>query len=560
MSKLSNHRFIHTKEEVPKAFEHIVVSKAKPKIVQGCTKFQIGAIPKHQSQEHLFTLKSVMSWYEKLKTPLILQLFDISKYFDKENLQDGLNTLYNCGINGKLYRIIYELNRKTILKVKTGVGLSESVELGENITQGSIGGALFSTVNLDYTLDLHFKKSQYEISYSQVRLQPLIFQDDISRVTSSLEDAQAGNILVEACMESKLLDLNTDKSCFVVLGSKEMVKHMDNDLINSPLTLCGNTMKRKVSEKYLGDYIHTSGPAASVHCTITNRYGRIMSGILETRSIIDDCRVNTVGGLQSGLDFWEMSYLPSLINNCQTWTDISEDSLKMLECLQNTMYRVLLNVPRTCPIPALCWDLGGVQMRYRILMKKLNFIWHLDNLDDSSLAKQIYEVQKDQFLPGLVQECSVWIDKLKLPNIFKQKISKPLWKKMVEVAILKANEEDLKVKMMKMEKLKNSELMSEKCETKDYVKNLSVCDARTIFLKRTSMTRYVKMNYMHDRDFTKDMWKCDSCQVSIDSMSHVLWCPCYVELRRDKNMNDDVDLARYLHRVMTIRSKMNLDK
>ena len=144
----------------------------------------------------------------------------------------------------------------------------------------------------------------------------------------------------------------------------------------------------------MGDYIHSSGPAASVHSTISNRYGRIISGILETRSIIDDCRVNTVGGLQSGLDFWEMSYLPSLMNNCQTWTDISEDSLKMLDCLQNTMYRVLLNVPRTCPFPALCWDLGGIQMRYRIVMKKLNFIWLLDNLDASSLAKQIYEVQK----------------------------------------------------------------------------------------------------------------------------------------------------------------------
>ena len=72
---------------------------------------------------------------------------------------------------------------------------------------------------------------------------------------------------------------------------------------------------------------------------------------------------------------------------------------------------------------------GGVQMGYRILMKKLNFIQHLDNLDDSSLAKQIYDVQKNQFLPGLVQECSDWIVKLKLPNIFKRKISKPLWKK-----------------------------------------------------------------------------------------------------------------------------------
>ena len=60
-SSLSNYRFIHTKDENPKAFEHIVISEAKLKIVEGCSKFQIGAIPKHQSQEHLFTLKSVMS-------------------------------------------------------------------------------------------------------------------------------------------------------------------------------------------------------------------------------------------------------------------------------------------------------------------------------------------------------------------------------------------------------------------------------------------------------------------------------------------------------------------
>jgi hypothetical protein len=68
-SNLSNYRFIHTKDENPKAFEHIVISKAKAKIVKGCSKFQIGAIPNHQSQEHLFTLKSVMYWYEKLKFP-----------------------------------------------------------------------------------------------------------------------------------------------------------------------------------------------------------------------------------------------------------------------------------------------------------------------------------------------------------------------------------------------------------------------------------------------------------------------------------------------------------
>ena len=48
-SKLSNHRFIHTKDEIPKSFEHILITKAKPNIISGCSKFPIGAIPKNQS-------------------------------------------------------------------------------------------------------------------------------------------------------------------------------------------------------------------------------------------------------------------------------------------------------------------------------------------------------------------------------------------------------------------------------------------------------------------------------------------------------------------------------
>ena len=52
------------------------------------------------------------------------------------------------------------------------------------------------------------------------------------------------------------------------------------------------------------------------------------------------------------------------------------------------MYRVLLNVPKTCPLPALCWELGGIQMKYRVIMKKLLFLWHLNNLEEGSLAKK----------------------------------------------------------------------------------------------------------------------------------------------------------------------------
>ena len=146
----------------------------------------------------------------------------------------------------------------------------------ENITQGSVGGALISTATLDYTVNNFFKTSQYEISYSHVRLQPLIFQDDIARLSSCPSDAQAGNIYIEACMEAKLLDLNTDKSCYIVLGKGKALQNIKSELLESPLNLCGNLMKEKVSDKYLGDYIHGSGPGPSAQCTISNQYGRIL--------------------------------------------------------------------------------------------------------------------------------------------------------------------------------------------------------------------------------------------------------------------------------------------
>ena len=198
-------------------------------------------------------------------------------------------------------------------------------------------------------------------------------------------------------------------------------------------------MKEKVCDKYLGDYVHSMGTQASVFCTVSHRAGGISTSIKESRAIIDNCRVNTVGGLVAGIDIWELAILPSLLNNCQTWINIGKDSLDMLEDLQNKMYRTLLCVPKTCPLPSLCWDMGGVQMKFRIISKKLEFVWHLVNLEDGTLAKEVMTIQKTQKLPGLVKECIDWIEEYKLPDVFTQKMSKTQWKKAVKTLIMKEN-------------------------------------------------------------------------------------------------------------------------
>ena len=96
-------------------------------------------------------------------------------------------------------------------------------------------------------------------------------------------------------------------------------------------------------------------------------------------------------------------------------------------------------------------------------------------------------------------------------------------------------------------------------ETKDYLKNMTLENARTKFKLRTEMLN-VKFNYKHMAQNEKTLWQCDSCQTSIETQSHIMWCPAYSELRVGKNVNNDDDLIEYVKKVMKIREKLDIIK
>ena len=85
---LNNTRFIHLKEILPKMYSHIVMGHVKDTIMSSLSPYQIGAKSGHRSQEHIFTLKSMMGKYEFMSKLLIVSSFDISKMFDAESLSD----------------------------------------------------------------------------------------------------------------------------------------------------------------------------------------------------------------------------------------------------------------------------------------------------------------------------------------------------------------------------------------------------------------------------------------------------------------------------------------
>ena len=160
------------------------------------------------------------------------------------------------GSRGNIYRLWYELYRDAQIRVKTGAGMTAIETTGENVAQGSIGGAILSSCNLDKTVTKYFAGSTTEVSYATTRLQPIMFQDDTIRLTTSIEAAQKGNVIMNSAMKRKQHELNTDKCCVLVFDRKQKAKSTRENINNNCLLSIGNQMiKAKVQDKYLGDIL-----------------------------------------------------------------------------------------------------------------------------------------------------------------------------------------------------------------------------------------------------------------------------------------------------------------
>ena len=110
--ELGNSRYIHIKEWLPRTCDSLIVNKMKPSILSASSIFQIGGQTGHRTQEHLFTVRSVAALKLSQGQGIMLQIYDIKRFFDMENMRDVMSTLDELGVNRKSYRTWFLLNRK----------------------------------------------------------------------------------------------------------------------------------------------------------------------------------------------------------------------------------------------------------------------------------------------------------------------------------------------------------------------------------------------------------------------------------------------------------------
>ena len=188
---LSNWRFIHMKTEIPRLFEATITELIKPKLLKAVSPYQLGGIPGNRPEQHLYTVKTILASRNSQGLPTFTSLFDMSKFFDRESAVDVMMTMHHIGCKGPAYRLLWKICEFNCLMVKTPAGKTKSFNVGAIIPQGSSYGAICSAVNLDTSMIKAFRRYLTStMKELNVICQPLVFQDDILKLSGSKSEAQ----------------------------------------------------------------------------------------------------------------------------------------------------------------------------------------------------------------------------------------------------------------------------------------------------------------------------------------------------------------------------------
>ena len=112
------------------------------------TKFQTGDVKNKGVVNNLFVLRGLIDHSKYRKKELSITFYDIEKCFDSLWLEDCINSLWRCGVDDDMLYLIYLLNRKADIIVRTPFGNTQPFEICNLIKQGTVLGPILNNCSL----------------------------------------------------------------------------------------------------------------------------------------------------------------------------------------------------------------------------------------------------------------------------------------------------------------------------------------------------------------------------------------------------------------------------
>ena len=324
---------------------------------------QAGFRKHYSTTDHIFVLQSLFELLKLQKKKLYCAFIDFSKAFDSVWRIGLWQKLLHNEINGKFFRVIYNLYQN----IKSCISLKESnssfFESCIGLRQGeNLSPVLFSIFLNDLenylqsnnTAGVEFEFLNEDI-YFYIKFVVLLYADDTVLLCDSPDDLQKClNDFIAYCRIWKL-NINYDKTKIVIFGSRKIDKHvfkMDNNIIE--------IVK---SYKYLGVIMTSNGSFLNARKCIYEKASKAMH-LLHKRIQ----NLNLPLDLQ--LKLFDSTILPIITYGCEIW---GYENLEMFERIHTKFLRSITKCRKSTPLYMLYGELGRYPLKITIKTRIIGF-------------------------------------------------------------------------------------------------------------------------------------------------------------------------------------------
>ena len=183
-------------------------------------------------------------------------------------------------------------------------------------------------------------KESYSHHLGSVEIRSLKFVNDIADPNSDKSSALTSNKIIEQIQHEKRISFSFERC--------ESLKKQGNIMVH------GETIKPVEAARYLGDKFSSKGNYTDLCKDRVDRAER------STFELIALCREVKFGTrqIENMLILYQSVFLPQLIYNCQSWSNMTPKDSKILQSAQLLYLRNVMEASRATPTVALFLELG----------------------------------------------------------------------------------------------------------------------------------------------------------------------------------------------------------
>ena len=270
-------------------------------------------------------------------------------------------------------------------------------------------------------------------------------------------------------------------------------------------------------QKYLGFIISSKGDNLANIRSVKNKSNGIIRKILEKLESLNPRKYY----FECGVLFLNTMLRSSILYACETYYNLKEKEIRILERIEEQYMRKLLKTTKSCPISQIYLELGQNPARFHIYKMRALFLKYILNESESSRISRFFKLQLENPVRG--DWVSTCMKNLKILNInlsleeikdmsafsFKKLVNKKCDETAFEYLLSKRGSKGRDIEYSKLK-------MADYLYPNEY---LTITEQRSIFALRNKMVVEIPSNFCSSEN---NNYKC-ICNKTED-MNHIYNC------------------------------------